>query len=83
MTELLYFILGIAFAEIVIPVINSIVELICTRFKFSEGKIQVQMMKLQQQIDAMEEGEKTPAIGFDTSCFVEKDDDDDEPEEDE
>ena len=81
-TELLYFILGIAFAEIALPVIESFISFICMKFELSKGKIQLQMMKMQQEIDN-DEIERAPAIGFDTSCCICKDDDEEEPEEEE
>lgn len=81
-TELLYFILGIAFAEIVLPVVESFISFICMRLELSKGKIQLQMMKMQQEIDD-DEMERAPAIGFDTSCCVYRDDEEEEPEEEE
>ena len=82
-TELLYFILGIAFAEIALPVVESFISFICMRFELSKGKIQLQMMKIQQEIDK-DEMEHAPAIGFDTSCCICRDDDEEEePEEEE
>jgi len=81
-TELLYFILGIAFAEIALPVIESFISFICMKFELSKGKIQLQMVKIQQKIDN-DEVERAPAIGFDTSCYICNDDEEEEPEEEE
>jgi len=83
MTELLYFILGIAFAEIALPVVESFISFICMKFELSKGKIQLQMMKIQQEIDN-DEVERAPAIGFDTGCYIcKEDDEEEEPEEEE
>ena len=82
MTELLYFILGIAFAEIALPVVESFISFICMKFELSKGKIQLQMMKIQQEIDN-DEVERAPAIGFDTGCCICREDEEEEPEEEE
>jgi hypothetical protein len=51
--------------------------------ELTKGKYQIQMMKLQQELDN-DEIERAPAIGFDTSCCICRDDDEEEePEEEE
>ena len=79
MTELLYFILGIVFCMVLMPLLDSFISLICMRIELTKGKYQIQMMKLQQELDN-DEIERAPAIGFDTSCCICRDDDDEEEE---
>lgn len=79
---LLYFILGIAFYGLVIPIAESIISLFCSYIEYLKGKIQVKMLKLQKEIEA-DDKEPIYAIGFDTSCGITLEDDDEEWEDDE
>lgn len=78
---MIYFILGIAFYGFAMPVVESMVSLICTWFEYLKTKIAVKMVKLQSEIES--EGGTAHAIGFDTSSGItlEEDDEDWEDEE--
>lgn len=81
MTVLLYFILGIAFYGLVIPICESIVSLICTFFEYQKGKLSLKMVKLQMEIDKSSDKVDTYAIGFDTSDGITLEDLEEEEEE--
>ncbi len=62
MIQLLFFICGVAFAEWIIPVIDSLVSLFCTWIETRKGQCAVTIAKLQNTLE--EPTEKSPAIGF-------------------
>lgn len=62
MIQLLFFICGVAFAEWIIPVIDSLVSLFCTWIETRKGRCAVTIAKLQNTLE--EPTEKSPAIGF-------------------
>lgn len=63
MTILLYFILGIVFYGLTMPILESICALIVTFFEYLKGKLTVKMMKMQSEVDKMSEPPEH-AIGF-------------------
>lgn len=77
---LLYFILGILFYAIVIPLIESLVVLIATFIEVIKGKLTVKItqsnVKIQQLTDGYENSPKN-AIGFtvDSKKYYENEDD--------
>lgn len=62
MIQLLFFICGVAFAEWIIPVIDSIVSLFVTYVETKKGRCAVTIAKLQNTLE--NPPEKSPAIGF-------------------
>lgn len=62
MIQLLFFICGVAFAEWIIPVIDSLVSLFCIWIETRKDRCAVTIAKLQNTLE--EPTEKSPAIGF-------------------
>ena len=62
----LYFILGILFIEVVIPIVESLVNLILTWIEVAKGKSSFTIAQLSADIAKINEPEKQPqrAIGF-------------------
>lgn len=49
--NLIYFLLGIVFSEFIIPILDAIRERIQIKINYSTGLIQLDMAKLQQEVD--------------------------------
>ena len=62
----LYFILGILFIEVVIPIVEALVNLILTLIEVAKGKSSFTIAQLSADIAKINEPEKQPqrAIGF-------------------
>ena len=62
----LYFILGILFIEVVIPIVEALVNLILTWIEVAQGKSSFTFAQLSADIAKINEPEKQPqrAIGF-------------------
>ena len=76
----LYFILGILFIEVVIPLIEAIVTLLLTVIEIFKGKCSLKISQISAEIQELTKEEEMPhrAIGF----VVDSDDNYDEEEED-
>lgn len=75
----LYFILGILFIEVVIPVVEALVTLILTWIEVAKGKSSLKITQLSADIQKLSEPEEPPpqAIGFvvPTEEYEEEEDD--------
>lgn len=49
--NLVYFLLGIVFIECIMPILDAIRERIQIKINYSTGLIQLEMAKLQQEVD--------------------------------
>lgn len=80
MNYLLWFILGSISIDFILPIVEKLGEWIITTIQFRISCIQVDMTKLQQIVDKMQDnGENSSqAIGFALPDEEYKDDDDDE-----
>lgn len=74
---MIYFILGMLFYGAAIPVIESVISLICTYMEYLKGKLSVKMVKMQEEINGSEK-ETTYAIGFHTGIDEEIPEEDDD-----
>lgn len=80
MTILLYFILGIAFYGLAMPILESIVSLIVTWFEYLKGKITLKMVQMQEKADKMS-APPEHAIGFEWFPDVEEEEEEWEDDE--
>ncbi len=80
MAYLLFFILGIIFYGLIMPVLESMFSFFAMKFELRKARLAVTMQQLQEEAEGRE---ATYAIGFDTSCCTCAEDDDDEEEEEE
>lgn len=63
--NLIYFLLGIVFIEIILPILDAIRERIQIAINHSTGLIQLDMAKLQKEVDAVSEPQSnSQVVGF-------------------
>lgn len=63
--NLVYFLLGILFIECIMPILDAIRERIQIRINYSTGLIQLDMAKLQKEVDEVSAPKNdTQVVGF-------------------
>lgn len=79
MTELIYFIIGVLFTVIFMPIVESIVELIQVIIEAQKAKIALKVANLNEEIKklASSDGEQISVIGFQAPEVEEYEEDDD------
>lgn len=82
MLILLYFILGVSFAVLGLPVLESIAILICSLLEIPKGKCALKVAEYNQQISKLGDEDEVPirTIGFNISSDNEEKDENDDNE---
>lgn len=84
MTELTFFILGIAFAYVVEPLLEKIMSFILTAWDVAIGSLHIKLTKQRRAIEKIQEESEPKVshpIGFSLATVpTEEEDDEDEPE---